>query len=204
MNEKNRHTLDKALRKLPQHSAPEDAWAQIEASLSHESSETAPMRDALKKLPLYEAPEGVWPRIEWQLQAGMRVVRRHSLLAAAAVALCIVSIGALGYYLRQAPESSAPPLQLSERQQRGQVHLTEAEIAVYQSEIAGAGHSLDSCLKLNPEAGKEPDIAAALVVLGQVRDSLRQSLEMEADTAAQRLRMRHSLLQEALRSRVCP
>lgn len=86
--------LKHAIKALPEHSAPENAWKNIERHLDKE----APLKRAIKSLPLYSASADNWGKIESQLK-GDRTSLNYLTKMAAVLAIALLS--GLGFYLSQ-------------------------------------------------------------------------------------------------------
>lgn len=92
-SEKNRQTLREAIRQLPQHAAPGDAWERIAQQLDPAAEETGheTLSRAVDQLPTYPAPAGLWQRIERRLP-GSRKTWLAPALGWAATLLVVFSV----------------------------------------------------------------------------------------------------------------
>lgn len=66
MKELNKHTLIKAIKSLPVHSAPATTWSAIESKLPFLESEES-LSEAIQDLPTIKAPDFIWGQIADQL-----------------------------------------------------------------------------------------------------------------------------------------
>lgn len=129
MNERNRSTLQDALRRLQTHKADEGAWERLSQALdqptqAEEHRET--LQKAVQGLPRYQAPAWLWTRIERRLDRSARWARTRPYLVAAAVAALLLVAGWLGQSGTQSSlsEGVAP---VSEKQGPASPDLAPAE-----------------------------------------------------------------------------
>ncbi len=97
MTEKNRDTLDRALRQLPQYDPPGQLWEALDRALTAEASQQT-LHSAIREMPSYAPPKMVWDAIEEELvddQVVLRLPRKRRLrrwvAAASVVLLCSIA-----------------------------------------------------------------------------------------------------------------
>jgi hypothetical protein len=110
MKEKNKSTLQDALRNLPSHEPEEQVWNRIQHHLGkHEN----PLQEAIQQLPKYDPPATVWEAIETKLeQPGSKIRRLFPVYRVAAAAVLLIAAVAAWFLL---PKDIATTAQLSHR-----------------------------------------------------------------------------------------
>ncbi len=110
--EKNKATLEAAIRSLPVHSAPEGLWVDIEQHLA-EADQFDQMSKAARELPVHPAPDHLWNSIASDLEKPgalhRPLWRRPSVQVAASLLILIMAVGI--YQWRST--SSALPITVS-------------------------------------------------------------------------------------------
>lgn len=106
MEERNKQTLNEALRQLPQYQAPAGVWEEIALNLEQAEREEALQR-AIRRLPEYAPPPAIWDQIEDQLEAPRQTGRLMLLKPlrwqfAAAILVLVMASG--GYLLFRSSE----------------------------------------------------------------------------------------------------
>lgn len=100
LEEKNKATLQRAIRQLPQYEPEDGIWVAVEKALDH-ADEGEQLQSSLRLLPSYEAPQQVWEQIREELDAEdektdqpkRRILPYWRQVAAAASVLLLVGIG---------------------------------------------------------------------------------------------------------------
>ena len=97
MEEKNKQSLQRALKQLPRYEPPELVWTELTARLEAQEGDRA-LHEAIRGLRTYEPPESVWTQIDRQLDQGgasavPRLRRLYTGLAAAAAVLVLLIAG---------------------------------------------------------------------------------------------------------------
>jgi len=91
--EKNKHTLQEALTRLPQYEPPKQNWDYIVADLDLDVQAPA-WKTQLKSLPSYAPPEAAWEQIAAELPApSAKRVRLWTRWAAAAAVALLLTVG---------------------------------------------------------------------------------------------------------------
>ncbi len=102
--EKNRATLEAALRALPVHGAPDSVWESIEQELA-EARQLDQVSEAARELPVHRAPDHLWDAITHDLDQPLTIRRplwrRPWLQIAASAAILILTAGL--YQWRSSP-----------------------------------------------------------------------------------------------------
>jgi len=88
MEEKNKHSLNKAINNLPKYSPKENLWGKLSDNLDEVQAD-APLHEAIKQLPTYHAPDSAWNNIEQKLPAVRRKIWPQALAIAASLLLLI-------------------------------------------------------------------------------------------------------------------
>lgn len=88
MEEKNKHSLKKAIDKLPKYSPKESLWDKLSEDLDNVNADSV-LQNAIHELPVYPAPEQAWSNIEKELPAIRRKIWPRVLAVAAGLALLI-------------------------------------------------------------------------------------------------------------------
>ena len=99
LEEKNKATLDRALRKLPVYNQPSSLWNSIAGQLEEEEA-ALHLKASLDRLPAYEPPAQVWQNIEAALKEDItgepaikrRLSRREYAAIAAAALLLVIAV----------------------------------------------------------------------------------------------------------------
>jgi hypothetical protein len=186
MEERNRPTLDQALRQLPTYEAPFDLWERIEEDLEQAQR----YDDALADLPVYQAPKSVWEAIEQDLAQKKRLRTRwlRPLSAAAAVLLLFTA----GWYLLREQD---PPeqVQISYRTEIAkssstaafQLPAEDAEFQEVQHEYARFCQLTKQDCRLNQELNELNNARAELIqamrTFGKDETLYRQIDQIEMD-----------------------
>lgn len=182
MEERNRHTLQDALQRLPAHPAPDGCWQEIEPQLGELRRSTLLQALAALRQRREEAPAAVWSRIAARLRSPGQI--RAALLAALP----------LYRYLR--PQE---PRQLSEREARNLLQLTPAQVDDYTQTLAGTERSLRQCLREHLAPAESAALLASLDSLSGPRDSLLARLRQGSPdtlTANRALRLEGAYLRK--------
>lgn len=96
--DKNKHTLEEAIGKLPQYQPPTMLWDQLSEELEMDRQDVQ-WRSKIVDLPQHEAPSFIWDNIAQELPAEAPVQRRGKLvrllprIAAAASVLLLLAVG---------------------------------------------------------------------------------------------------------------
>ncbi len=102
--EKNKNTLNEALRRLPRYEPATDLWSQIENRVEADRQQNK-LQKALRTLPGYEPPDQTWEGIEKRLMRGRRrQLWRRAVSIAAVLGALAVALGRL-YYAQASPAS---------------------------------------------------------------------------------------------------
>ncbi len=88
MEEKNKHSLKKAINNLPKYKPSDQLWDKLSDDLPYTEANT-PLQDAIQNLPTHTAPDHIWANIEKQLPAPKKRVWLRVMAAAATVALLV-------------------------------------------------------------------------------------------------------------------
>ncbi|MBX2870442.1 MAG: hypothetical protein KTR30_00025 [Saprospiraceae bacterium] len=96
--DKNKHTLEGAIQKLPQYQPPTSLWDKIAGDLE-EDLQDRPWRSKIAELPQYEAPAFIWDNIAEELPVEVeapksgKLIRLAPRIAAAASILLLLAVG---------------------------------------------------------------------------------------------------------------
>lgn len=150
MNEKNRHVLKDALKKLPVYMAPVQLWDGIQKGLREGGN-------LLKELPVYAAPSDAWQHIVTQLEPKRKPLTYWmvGLGIAATVILLALLPGEEDRYAQTGPISLEKELKMAP--------LTPALQATYETQLISKEKDLASCMMgLSTEETREarPQLAA--------------------------------------------
>ncbi len=80
MQEKNRNTLLRALRELPDHEPPDQLWSEMSDRLDREQAE-APLRKAISELPDHYPPAELWENLSDHLEQSQAESALHQAIA---------------------------------------------------------------------------------------------------------------------------
>ncbi len=125
MKEKNKKSLDDALRNLPEYNPEFGLWDKIDAGLNQAKADEV-LQSAIAHLPTYEPDESVWNTIEKALPKSARIRRLNWLRAAAACIVLVVGIGLANYLQGEIVEPLAD----------AQISYSEEKIVLVQNDFA--------------------------------------------------------------------
>jgi len=167
MNERNKHTLDQAIKGLSTYSPPASAWKHIESELDQKEGSRETLGQAIQGLASYRAPEKVWDQIEDKLDARKKWM--PMVWAAAAVILVLLlSIPFFPNGNEVIPEEQALEVKASNA-----IILNGDKIAELSANADSNEIQLWNCFQDNlPMSDSAKEAWDALQAIEQLRDSL--------------------------------
>jgi hypothetical protein len=196
MNELNRHTLRRALRRLRSHQPSEQLWSRISEDLDQpqpEELQRNTLREGLTNLPTYRAPGWLWDRVAHRLE---RRGSRHIWLGSMAAAVALLA--ALGWVLWPHPSNQILPAQASERRPSRELVIPEGEQADFLQHLNDQEKALLDCISHHPDLSP-----AAQAQWQQIRAWALQT-EQLPPRAADSLIARRRALVNAMQAELCP
>jgi hypothetical protein len=211
MEEKNKSSLQDALKKMPVYQPKDKLWDELSDSLAEagEEKNRSTLSEALQKLPVYKSPNTIWKRIRRELPVSSPKWARYTRIAAVITGLLIISTGALWFIQNGENNLDETPTITSEKIITSPLPSTQEEIVEFQNQMELDEKELKVCFEQLPQE-KSAELAPAmenLETLTEMRDSLILLLNRENRVDAEpRLRVlekRRKALIYDLKSQVC-
>ena len=169
MEEKNKHSLKKAIDNLPKYSPEANLWDKLSDNLDQAQAD-APLHEAIKLLPTYPAPDAAWNTIEQNLPAVRRKMWPRVLAVAASLLLLI------GFVWNNTAEDFGPAI-VKVKHQEKQVQETQLVNNVYNLNAALADSAFKTIVRAQKESSdRAKEILAELDELNDSKKRLKSRL----------------------------
>lgn len=182
MEEKNKNTLNDALKQLPDYSPKDELWESLEEKLNTEGEiNHQTLVTSIRRLPVFAAPEQIWQKIETQLSGRKIRLFTTGRLAAAVTGLIIIGAG-IWWIFGSGTGLSGNPQTYSEKSISAPFPNTEAEIAEYDHQLAEQEEELLECIDQLPERESEKiqPVLDMLESITATRDSMIILLDQQS------------------------
>ena len=171
MEEKNKKSLDDAIRNLPQYKPPADLWSAINEGMEESESATV-LQKAISELPSYSPPDKVWENIVQALPNKTKktaIVRRMQWLqVAAACLLGIIGTSLLfNFYEPSNPRNQASDITVTIAYDEEKVNLIQQQEEAITEEVE------DTAFEIISQACSQKHFACSLAEFKELRFELK-------------------------------
>jgi len=155
MEEKNKHSLKKAIDNLPKYTPGDQLWDKLSNNLDGANADDV-LHQALQKMTVYEAPDHIWDNIEAQLPRTRKMIWLRPLAVGATIAL-LIGLAWTGY--QNNFENEVVAIEHVEKE------VKSTRFIRYNNSVSA---QRDSAFRTIVRAQKKSDDAAKLKILAEI------------------------------------